>query len=28
VIPHAMSLGMARLLEAARAALGVKFPGE
>ena len=28
VIPHAMSLGMARLLEAARTALGVRFPGE
>jgi len=28
VIPHALSLGMARLLEAARAALGVRFPGE
>ena len=28
VIPHALSLGMARLLEAARTALGVRFPGE
>lgn len=28
VIPHVMSLGMARLLEAARTALGVRFPGE
>jgi len=28
VIPHAVSLGMARMLEAARTALGVKFPGE
>jgi len=27
-ITHALSLGMARLLEAARAALGVRFPGE
>ena len=27
-IPHALSLGMARLLEAARTALGVRFPGE
>lgn len=27
-ITHALSLGMARLLEAARTALGVKFPGE
>ena len=27
-ISHAMSLGMARLLEDARTALGVKFPGE
>jgi predicted dehydrogenase len=28
IIPHALSLGMARLLEAARTALGVRFPGE
>jgi hypothetical protein len=28
VIPHALSLGMARLLEAARSELGVRFPGE
>jgi predicted dehydrogenase len=28
VISHAMSLGMARLLEAARTELGVRFPGE
>ncbi len=28
VIPHALSLGMARLLEEARLALGVHFPGE
>jgi predicted dehydrogenase len=28
VIPHALSLGMARLLEAARNELGVRFPGE
>ena len=28
VIPHSLSLGMARLLEAARTALGVQFPGE
>ena len=28
VVPHAMSLGMARLLEQARRALGVTFPGE
>jgi predicted dehydrogenase len=28
VITHALSLGMARLLEAARTALGVRFPGE
>jgi predicted dehydrogenase len=28
VIPYSMSLGMARLLEAARTALGVRFPGE
>jgi hypothetical protein len=28
VIPHALSLGMARLLEAARIELGVRFPGE
>jgi predicted dehydrogenase len=28
VIPHALSLGMARLLEAARTALGVRFPCE
>jgi len=28
VITHELSLGMARLLEAARAALGVRFPGE
>jgi predicted dehydrogenase len=28
VIPHALSLGMARLLEEARVALGVHFPGE
>jgi predicted dehydrogenase len=28
VIPHALSLGMARLLEEARTALGVRFPGE
>jgi predicted dehydrogenase len=28
VIPHAMSVGMARLLEEARRALGVRFPGE
>jgi hypothetical protein len=28
VIPHALTLGMARLLEAARTALGVRFPGE
>jgi predicted dehydrogenase len=27
-IPHAMSLGMARLLEEARTALGVRFPSE
>jgi predicted dehydrogenase len=27
-IPHALSLGMARLLEDARTALGVRFPGE
>jgi predicted dehydrogenase len=27
-IDHALSLGMARLLEAARTALGVRFPGE
>ncbi len=27
-ITHALSLGMARLLEAARTALGVRFPGE
>jgi|CZKF01.1.fsa_nt_gi predicted dehydrogenase len=27
VIPHGLSLGMARLLEAARTALGVRFPG-
>jgi predicted dehydrogenase len=27
-IPHSMSLGMARLLEEARTALGVHFPGE
>ena len=26
VIPHALSLGMARLLESARTALGVRFP--
>ncbi|MGA2807416.1 MAG: Gfo/Idh/MocA family oxidoreductase [Terracidiphilus sp.] len=28
VIPHSLSLGMARLLEAARRELGVRFPGE
>jgi len=28
VIPHKLSLGMARLLEEARTALGVRFPGE
>ena len=28
VIPHALSLGIARLLEAARIELGVRFPGE
>ena len=28
VIPHALSLSMARLLESARTALGVRFPGE
>jgi scyllo-inositol 2-dehydrogenase (NADP+) len=28
VITHALSLGMARMLEAARTALGVRFPGE
>lgn len=28
VIPHALSLSMARLLETARTALGVRFPGE
>jgi predicted dehydrogenase len=28
VIPHSLSLGMARLLEEARTALGVHFPGE
>ncbi len=28
VIPHSLSLGMARLLHAARTALGVRFPGE
>ena len=28
VITHTLSLGMARLLEAARTALGVRFPGE
>jgi predicted dehydrogenase len=28
VIPHALSLSMARMLEAARTALGVRFPGE
>ena len=28
VIPHNMSLGMARLLESARTSLGVRFPGE
>jgi predicted dehydrogenase len=28
VMPHALSLGMARLLEAARLELGVRFPGE
>lgn len=28
IIPHALSLGMARLLESARTALGVRFPGE
>jgi predicted dehydrogenase len=28
VIPHLLSLGMARLLEEARLALGVRFPGE
>lgn len=28
VIPHSLSLGIARLLEAARTALGVRFPGE
>jgi predicted dehydrogenase len=28
VIPHDLSLSMARLLEAARTALGVRFPGE
>jgi predicted dehydrogenase len=28
VIPHSLSLGMVRLLEAARSALGVRFPGE
>jgi len=28
VIPHELSLGMARLLEEARIALGVRFPGE
>jgi predicted dehydrogenase len=28
IIPHALSLGMARLLEAARTSLGVHFPGE
>jgi predicted dehydrogenase len=28
VIPHNLSLGMARLLEEARAELGVRFPGE
>jgi len=28
VIPHVLVLGMARLLEAARTALGVRFPGE
>ncbi len=28
VIPHALSLGMARLLEEARKSLGVHFPGE
>lgn len=27
-ITHAMSMGMARMLESARAALGVRFPGE
>jgi len=28
VISHALILAMARLLEAARTALGVRFPGE
>jgi predicted dehydrogenase len=28
IIPHALSLGMARMLETARVALGVRFPGE
>ncbi len=28
VITHGLSIGMARMLEAARAALGVRFPGE
>jgi hypothetical protein len=28
VIPHELSLGMARLLEAARKAIGVRFPQE
>ena len=28
LIPHALSLGMARLLESARRELGVRFPGE
>ncbi len=28
VIPHALTLGMARLLEEARTTLGVRFPGE
>jgi predicted dehydrogenase len=28
VIPHDLSMGMARLLESARLALGVRFPGE
>jgi hypothetical protein len=28
VIPHELSRGMARLLETARIALGVRFPGE
>jgi hypothetical protein len=27
-IPHSLSLSMARLLEEARTALGVRFPGE